>query len=84
MKVASYNIHKCRGTDGRTRPSRILEVIKELDSDLIALQEVDKRFGRRDGLLIRRRSVARPECDCWSSPFAGGTRVARKRLARAH
>ena len=51
MKVASYNIHKCRGADGRTRPERILEVVKELDADLIALQEVDKRFGRRDGLL---------------------------------
>jgi endonuclease/exonuclease/phosphatase family metal-dependent hydrolase len=51
MKIASYNIHKCRGTDGITRPERILEVIKEIDADLIALQEVDKRFGRRDGLL---------------------------------
>jgi endonuclease/exonuclease/phosphatase family metal-dependent hydrolase len=51
MKVASYNIHKCRGTDGRTRPDRIIEVIKELNADLIALQEVDNRFGRRDGLL---------------------------------
>jgi endonuclease/exonuclease/phosphatase family metal-dependent hydrolase len=51
MKVASYNIHKCRGMDGRTRPDRILEVVKELDADLIALQEVDRRFGRRDGLL---------------------------------
>jgi endonuclease/exonuclease/phosphatase family metal-dependent hydrolase len=51
MKVVSYNIHKCRGTDGRTRPERILEVVKELDADLIALQEVDKRFGRKDGLL---------------------------------
>jgi len=51
MKVASYNIHKCRGMDGRTRPDRILEVVKELDADLIALQEVDRRFGRKDGLL---------------------------------
>jgi endonuclease/exonuclease/phosphatase family metal-dependent hydrolase len=63
MKVASYNIHKCRGADGRTRPDRILEVVKELDADLIALQEVDKRFGRRDGLLdpeaIRRETGMR-------------------------
>jgi endonuclease/exonuclease/phosphatase family metal-dependent hydrolase len=63
MKVASYNIHKCRGSDGRTRPDRILEVIKELRADLIALQEVDKRFGRRDGLLdpeaIRRETGMR-------------------------
>jgi endonuclease/exonuclease/phosphatase family metal-dependent hydrolase len=51
MKIASYNIHKCRGLDGQTRPERILAVVKELDADLIALQEVDKRFGRRDGLL---------------------------------
>jgi endonuclease/exonuclease/phosphatase family metal-dependent hydrolase len=51
MKVASYNIHKCRGMDGRTRPDRILRVVKELDADLIALQEVDRRFGRKDGLL---------------------------------
>jgi endonuclease/exonuclease/phosphatase family metal-dependent hydrolase len=63
MKVASYNIHKCRGTDGRTRPERILEVLKELDADLIALQEVDRRFGRKDGLLnpeaIRRETGMR-------------------------
>ena len=63
MKVASYNIHKCRGVDGQTRPERILEVVKELDADLIALQEVDKRFGRKDGLLdpeaIRRETGMR-------------------------
>lgn len=51
MKVASYNIHKCRGTDGRTSPARIVEVLKEINADLIALQEVDKRFGQKDGLL---------------------------------
>ena len=63
MKVASYNIHKCRGMDGRTRPDRILGVIRELDADLIALQEVDKRIGRKDGLLdpeaIRRETGMR-------------------------
>lgn len=63
MKIASYNIHKCRGVDGRTRPERILEVVKELNADLIALQEVDKRFGRKDGLLdpeaIRRETGMR-------------------------
>ena len=51
MKIASYNIHKCRGTDGQVRPDRILCVIKELDAELIALQEVDNRFGQKDGLL---------------------------------
>jgi endonuclease/exonuclease/phosphatase family metal-dependent hydrolase len=63
MRIASYNIHKCRGTDGRVQPDRILKVINELRADLIALQEVDKRFGRRDGLLdpeaIRRETGMR-------------------------
>ncbi len=51
MKVASYNIHKFRGADGITRPDRTIGVIRELGADIIALQEVDRRFGRRGGLL---------------------------------
>lgn len=51
LKVASYNVHKCVGTDGRFDPERIAEVIAEIDADVIALQEVDRRFGTRDGLL---------------------------------
>ena len=51
MRVASYNIHKCRGPDGRLRPDRIVSVLAEIDADLVALQEVDRRFGRRIGLL---------------------------------
>ncbi|MDO9713940.1 endonuclease/exonuclease/phosphatase family protein [Paracraurococcus lichenis] len=51
LRVASYNIHKCVGTDGRFDPNRTTTVIGELGADLIALQEVDRRFGRRTGLL---------------------------------
>lgn len=40
MRVATYNIHKCRGLDGRVRPGRILNVLRELNVDVIALQEV--------------------------------------------
>jgi endonuclease/exonuclease/phosphatase family metal-dependent hydrolase len=40
IRVATYNIHKCRGLDGRVRPRRILEVLREVDADVIALQEV--------------------------------------------
>jgi endonuclease/exonuclease/phosphatase family metal-dependent hydrolase len=40
IRVATYNIHKSRGLDARTRPERILEVLHELDADIIALQEV--------------------------------------------
>lgn len=51
MKIASYNIHKCKGVDGITRPDRIIRVVAEIRADVIALQEVDRRFGGKDGLL---------------------------------
>jgi endonuclease/exonuclease/phosphatase family metal-dependent hydrolase len=51
LVVASYNIHKCVGTDGRFDPRRTADVINELGADIVALQEADKRFGARDGLL---------------------------------
>jgi endonuclease/exonuclease/phosphatase family metal-dependent hydrolase len=40
FRVATYNVHKCRGLDRRVRPARIAEVLRELDADIIALQEV--------------------------------------------
>jgi endonuclease/exonuclease/phosphatase family metal-dependent hydrolase len=40
LRVATYNIHRSRGLDGRTIPSRIAEVIRTIDPDVIALQEV--------------------------------------------
>jgi endonuclease/exonuclease/phosphatase family metal-dependent hydrolase len=49
--IASYNVHKCVGTDGRFDPQRIAEVVKEVNADVIALQEADERMGSRHGLL---------------------------------
>ncbi len=46
FRVATYNVHKCRGLDGRVRPARILRVLQEMDADVIALQEV---LGGPDG-----------------------------------
>jgi endonuclease/exonuclease/phosphatase family metal-dependent hydrolase len=40
IRLATYNIHKCRGLDRRTSPQRIAAVIAELDADVVALQEV--------------------------------------------
>jgi len=40
LRVATYNIHRCRGLDGRTNPARIAEVIRGIDADIVALQEV--------------------------------------------
>lgn len=51
ISVASYNVHKCVGTDGSFDPGRVLDVVLELDADIVALQEADQRFGSRKGLL---------------------------------
>ncbi len=48
---ASYNIHKCVGGDRRFDPARTMAVIGEIGADVIALQEADRRFGDRAGLL---------------------------------
>ncbi len=51
ITVASYNIRKAIGLDRRRDPDRILAILRELDADVIAMQEVDMRFGRRMSVL---------------------------------
>lgn len=41
IRVMTYNIHRCQGSDGCTDPARILEVISSAGPDILALQEVD-------------------------------------------
>jgi len=40
VRIATYNIHRCRGMDRRTVPARIVDVLRDIDADVIALQEV--------------------------------------------
>ena len=53
ITVASYNIHKAVGLDRRRDPDRILAVLREVDADVIALQECDRRFGARPSVIPR-------------------------------
>jgi endonuclease/exonuclease/phosphatase family metal-dependent hydrolase len=39
LRVATYNVHECVGTDGRHDPERVAKVVTELDADIVALQE---------------------------------------------
>lgn len=41
LRVMSYNIHSCRGMDGKVRPERIARVVNAFDPDVVAVQEVD-------------------------------------------
>lgn len=49
LTIASYNVHRCIGRDGRCDPDRVARVIEELDADIVALQEVDFRYHVRHG-----------------------------------
>lgn len=39
LRIATYNVHGCVGTDRRCDPQRIARVVSELDADVVALQE---------------------------------------------
>lgn len=52
MILATYNIHGCKGGDGRIDPDRIVEVLKELKADIIALQEVESSASAGFDMLV--------------------------------
>ncbi len=47
LRVATYNIHKCVGLDRLKRPERVVEILREIDSDISGLQEVVSIPGRK-------------------------------------
>ena len=47
ITLASYNMRKAIGLDRRRDPRRVLDILHEIDADVIALQEADKRIGGR-------------------------------------
>ncbi len=85
LKLASYNIRKSVGLDWRRRPERVLGVLNEIGADIVALQEVDRRFGSRlssidpamidaDSPYVPVRSGIRPQ----SLGFHGNLLLVRK------
>lgn len=46
LRIMTYNIRNCLGTDGRLSPARIARVIAQYDPDVVALQEIDVRRPR--------------------------------------
>ena len=50
LRIVTYNVHSCFGTDRRLDPGRIAEVIAECRADIVALQEVDVMRARSGGV----------------------------------
>jgi endonuclease/exonuclease/phosphatase family metal-dependent hydrolase len=50
LKILSYNVHSCIGTDRRLDPARIAEVIAAEAPDVIGLQELDVGRSRTQGI----------------------------------
>jgi endonuclease/exonuclease/phosphatase family metal-dependent hydrolase len=84
-------MRKAIGTDRRRRPERTLEVLCELDADVIALQEADRRFGSRSSAipldLIERNSDYKPvpfEARHGSIGWHGNALLVKKNVEIAH
>ncbi|WP_250042877.1 endonuclease/exonuclease/phosphatase family protein [Phaeovulum sp. NW3] len=67
IRIASYNVHKCVGSDGLRDPHRAVAVINALSADIVALQEVDLRMGHRPAALPPR--MIEEETDFEVVPF---------------
>src|SRR6188768_47680 len=57
LRVMTYNVHGCIGTDRRLDAGRVAQVIASCDPDVVALQELD--VGRtRSGAMDQPRAIA--------------------------
>lgn len=73
LRVASYNIHGCTGTDGHYDPERVSQVVRELGCDIIGLQEVAVEPGLLSDSLQLEFLAATSAMTAVLSPFQIGS-----------
>jgi len=49
LRVLTYNVHHCQGTDGEFNYGRIAGIINDLKPDIAVLQEIDVKTNRASG-----------------------------------
>lgn len=49
LRLVTFNIRHGRGRDGRVDLRRTAAAVRDLDADVVCLQEVDRRYGARSG-----------------------------------
>lgn len=72
LRVATWNLHGCVGHDRSFAPERSLAVVRTLDADILALQEVDSRHPRSAGLDTFAFFRARSGRDAFEARVFGG------------
>jgi endonuclease/exonuclease/phosphatase family metal-dependent hydrolase len=75
LRVAAYNIRHGRGMDDRVDLERIASVLRSIDADVIALQEVDdrtERTGRVDQVAELARMLGHEGFHGPHRPYQGG------------
>lgn len=50
LRILTYNVHHCEGTDGEYDYDRIAGIINRLKPDIAALQEIDVKTNRASGI----------------------------------
>ncbi|UCE49260.1 MAG: endonuclease/exonuclease/phosphatase family protein [Phycisphaerales bacterium] len=50
LRILTYNVHHCQGTDGKFDYDRVAEIINRLKPDIAALQEIDVETNRSSGI----------------------------------
>ncbi len=70
LTLVTYNVHGCKGLDGRRSEARIARVLEACDADVIALQELDAGRSRSDFIGQASHLADRLEMDHYFSPAA--------------
>ena len=52
ITILSYNVKNCLGMDGVTDYKRVAEIIKRINPDIVALQELDSATQRSKGIVV--------------------------------
>jgi len=80
LRVATYNVHGCRGMDARRSEERIADVIAMLEVDVIGLQELD--LNRRRSAGVDQAAVIADQLG-WHRLFHPAVRVADEQYGDA-
>ena len=52
IRILSYNVKNCNGMDGVTDYRRVAEIIRRINPDVVALQELDSATMRSKGVVV--------------------------------